>query len=307
MSSLMFVRDGRTLPFVPVTIAAMEAIRALPKRRPYAIATYMALLEFANEDRSDRVALAQREIVARVGAGRTTVQTALDDLQSVGVLRIVERVHGNARVENEYVVIEPSDESDTLARDTGDPSPATRAANPRSTAVEVPSLDHAGEVGNGSSLPIDESEPKRVARTRAREACQDKPMTYGRQRVSAETAEMATRLLATFNEATGSRLGARKRDGSASPHLKQIIGAVMDREDEASEEDWHRAIRNTAANPPGWVDGELTIGHVFGARAAAHALANTGAIPIRAGASRNGGWSASQWDAAAVALEARGL
>jgi hypothetical protein len=41
-SPLMFVRDGRTLPFIPVTAAALEAIRrATPKRRPYAVTTYM--------------------------------------------------------------------------------------------------------------------------------------------------------------------------------------------------------------------------------------------------------------------------
>lgn len=123
----MFVRDGRTLPFVPVTLASQDAIRAhVPKRRPYAVATYIALLEFANDDRADRVAVTQRDIVERVGAGRTTVQTALADLQTAGVIRVVERRHGASRVENEYVIVEPEDardESDTPARHTGDPRP----------------------------------------------------------------------------------------------------------------------------------------------------------------------------------------
>jgi hypothetical protein len=127
MSALMFVRDGRTLPFVPVTVASQEAIRRhVPKRRPYAVATYIALLEFANEDRSDRAAVTQRNIVERVGAGRTTVQAALVDLQAAGVLRVIERHHGASRIENEYIVVEPSngrDESDTPARHTSDPRP----------------------------------------------------------------------------------------------------------------------------------------------------------------------------------------
>lgn len=128
MSALMFVRDGRTLPYVPVTIAAMAAIREqTPKRRPYAVTTYLALLEFANENRADRVALSQREIVERVGASRSTVQAALIDLQAAGVLIVHERIHGNARVENEYVIVEPGSrgaESCTPARDTGDPRPS---------------------------------------------------------------------------------------------------------------------------------------------------------------------------------------
>lgn len=127
MSALVFVRDGRTLPYVPVTIASQQAIRKhVPKRRPYAVATYVALLEFANDDRTDRVAVTQRDIVQRVGAGRTTVQAALTDLQAAGVLRVIERTHGASRIENEYVIVEPSeerDESDTPARDTGDPRP----------------------------------------------------------------------------------------------------------------------------------------------------------------------------------------
>src|SRR5690349_5545463 len=106
MSALIFVRDGRTLPWVPVTVEALAAIREhTPKGRPYAVATYMALLEFANEARGDRMALAQREIVERVGASRSTVQTALSALTGAGVLLVLERIHGNARVENEYVIV----------------------------------------------------------------------------------------------------------------------------------------------------------------------------------------------------------
>lgn len=156
-----------------------------------------------------------------------------------------------------------------------------------------------GEKDNGPSLRVvSEAEPER-SRGRAREACQDKPMTYSRQRVPAETLEAATRLLTTFNEATGSRLGARKRDGSVSSHLRQIVGAVIDREGEASEEDWHRAIRHTVANPPGWVDGALTLGHVFGAKAADHALANPGVLTFRAG---RGGAVPSRFDVAQAGL-----
>ncbi|MCA1571680.1 MAG: GntR family transcriptional regulator [Chloroflexi bacterium] len=130
MSALVFVRDGRTLPFVPVTVAAMQAIRErIAKRRPYAMATYVALLEFANENRSDRVAVTQRELVERVGASRSTVQAALGDLQGAGVLIVREQTHGASRVENEYVVVEPGEpsaESDTPARDTGDPRPSDK-------------------------------------------------------------------------------------------------------------------------------------------------------------------------------------
>lgn len=129
-SPLVFVRDGRTLPFIPVTVAAVGAIRQVDKRhRSYAGWTYINLLELANEGRSDRVAVTQREIVERVGAGRGTVQAALGHLQSVGVLLVEERFHGRGRQENDYVVVEPDTQQTapplatraTLARDTSDP------------------------------------------------------------------------------------------------------------------------------------------------------------------------------------------
>jgi len=130
MSTLIFVRDGRTLPFVPVTTAALTRIRERCEKRPYATAAYVALLELANEDRVDRVAVTQKLIAERVGAGRTTVQNAIGELADAGLLIVKERTHGNQRLENEYIVIEPSDESDTPARHTGDPRPPGEQRTP---------------------------------------------------------------------------------------------------------------------------------------------------------------------------------
>ncbi len=121
----MFVRDGRTLPFIPVTIAALRAIRtATPKRRPYAIAAYMAILELANQDRADRTAVTQKQLTEISGMSRTTLQAALEDLAVAGVLLVRERTHGRGQLENEYVVVEPCAESCTPARVAGDPHPS---------------------------------------------------------------------------------------------------------------------------------------------------------------------------------------
>ena len=132
-SPLLFVRDGRTLPFVPVTIAALDAIRATcetpragGERRsyPHALATYMALLELANEARADRVAVTQRDLGEKAMASRSAVQAALGDLQDAGVVVKREQVHGRARIENEYVVVEPEQRSE--AQETA-PSPLSDA------------------------------------------------------------------------------------------------------------------------------------------------------------------------------------
>lgn len=111
----MFVRDGRTLPYIPVTIAALNAIRAVceqprgaqARSYPHALATYVALLELANRSRGDRVASGQTQIADRAGASRRAVQRALTDLVDAGVLEIHEQHHNEARIENEYVIVEP--------------------------------------------------------------------------------------------------------------------------------------------------------------------------------------------------------
>lgn len=124
MSALIFVRDGRTLPFVPITIAAMDAIReATPKGRPYAVATYVALLELANQDRADRVAITLASLTEMVGAGRTTVREALTRLVAAGVVEVREQMHGRGQLAHEYVVCDPTAESDTPAQSADDPPP----------------------------------------------------------------------------------------------------------------------------------------------------------------------------------------
>lgn len=138
-SPLLFVRDSRTLPFIPVTVAALVAIRTrVEGNRPYALATYMSLLELANEARSDRAAVTQRELVGRVGAGRTSVQKAIADLQTAGVLVVREIRHGSARLENEYVIVEPDQDVSDLTT-----PPATRATPPPATRAGV--ARHTGE------------------------------------------------------------------------------------------------------------------------------------------------------------------
>lgn len=113
-SPLMFVRDGRTLAFVPVTVAALEAIRAVTPKggpsapRPHVLAVYMALLEIANENRNEaRTAMSQRRLVEMTGASRGSVQRALLDLRDAGLLDVKERHHDGARLENEYQIVEP--------------------------------------------------------------------------------------------------------------------------------------------------------------------------------------------------------
>lgn len=79
---------------VVITAAALDAIRAAtPERRPFAIATYVAMLEMAGA-RLTRPLLAER-----VGIGIADVEMALSDLAAAGVLE--------AGPDGTYVVVEP--------------------------------------------------------------------------------------------------------------------------------------------------------------------------------------------------------
>lgn len=127
-SPLIFVRDGRTMPYVPVSTAALEALRATcaqprkgGERRsyPHALAVYIALLEFANAERGSRVALSQTDLGNRAGMSRRTVQRVLDDVQVAGVVEVNERIHGMMRTESEYVVIEPPENESATLRHNG--------------------------------------------------------------------------------------------------------------------------------------------------------------------------------------------
>jgi DNA-binding transcriptional ArsR family regulator len=232
-----------------------------------------------------------------VGIGRSTLYESLTSLRAAGLIR----VESEARSKRIYPI------AGSVRIPDSEPLGASGIRNGDREVVLSLSLDQDGEAQNGSKLRLLDEKLLEPSREGAR--ARPKPMTYGRLKVPTETAEMAERLLATFNDATGSNLGGRKADGSPTGHLKQIVGAVMDREGEASEADWHAAIRNTAANPPQWVEGRrLTLGHVFGARAADHALANTGAVAIGIAAgnpvTRPG---RVDWGAVAETLEAQGL
>lgn len=140
-----------------------------------------------------------------------------------------------------------------------------RAATPGGSGA-AGSASGGGANGHSGAAPVPpqpSKEPsKEPSETRAR------ALTYrGKKVPHAETAA-ARHLLDVFNDATGRSL-------SAESHLRQIIGALLARP-EVSTERWDQAIRRTVANPPSFVTGEVQLGHIFGEKAADHALSNKG-------------------------------
>lgn len=142
--------------------------------------------------------------------------------------------------------------------------------------LDTPSPDTSSgdKDGGGQQTAVSEQNPKEPSSLSPRGAVR-KPVTYQKRRVPELIVKDAEQLLTVFEEVADRRVAARTADGAASPALKQVIGAMLART-HVTLQQWDTAIRNTAANPPGWVDGPLLIGHVFGERAADVALANDG-------------------------------
>jgi hypothetical protein len=111
---LIFVRDGRTLPFVPVTQAALAAIaeRVPVRRRAYARSLYLALLELTNEARDVRAEVSRKRLGERAGCSPDLVSDLSPLLVEAGVVEVHERMHGGERQANEWVVVEPSGSPD---------------------------------------------------------------------------------------------------------------------------------------------------------------------------------------------------
>lgn len=114
---LVFVREGRTLPFVPVTMQALRAISdaAPPRRLAYARSMYLALLEHANEQRGDRAALSRKALGERTGCSPDLISDLAPILVKACVIEVHERHHAGQRLENEWVIVEPPESRTPLA------------------------------------------------------------------------------------------------------------------------------------------------------------------------------------------------
>lgn len=273
-SSLVFVRDGRTLTFVPITLAALDAIRdrcAEPRENghrrsyPHALATYVAILKLANAHRSDRVAITQKELGEEAGASRSAVQAALADLQDAGVLRSYERTHGAGRIENEYVIVEPGATNDTLASDK--------------SGGRISQERHAGarpSPPSGARLPMEEEGEEARERASIPPSPNGRTVKFNGRQVPSPLLDRAVAVLGFYNDIFGRALNPFSGAGEPAPHLTQVLGKVIEHPDMEAA-DFERVLRAVHANPPGFLDGQpVGLGDIFGPRAWTRALENPG-------------------------------
>lgn len=221
----------------------------------------------------------QQKIAEMTEMGLRTVSGHMNKLEEMRLIARAPRFRRNGSRTSDWTVLGPGCDRGTMHL----PDPEEQPAVLLELALGRPHADSAGgrflhsphAESAGPPEPLEEPSVS-LERAGAREpGSRRRPITYRGMRVPKDVAIAAAALLVVYNEVAGRSVGPRGRDGGASPALRQIIGAMMSRPD-VPLADWEAAVRNTAENPPEWVDGVLQIGHVFGERAAEWALANSG-------------------------------
>lgn len=96
-------------------------------------------------------------------------------------------------------------------------------------------------------------------------------MSYRGQRIHPTYVRRAVEALRVFCEATNRSISPLNGAGKPSESLRQVVGAILERPD-VQFADWEAAIHATVSAPPEWVQGQVQLGHVFGAKAAQWAL-----------------------------------
>lgn len=238
------------------------------------------LVALANEANKSGVTFVGQQLLAEAcSCTRETVSRNMVALERAGLIARVQRRRGNGSRTSDYTILAPAWED--------------RGSMREAVAEEVPdavmALTMRGAKSSRAESSRDEDRPRHVTNSGGPEPGEEpgalsvgarakaKPVTYHGKRVPDETVAAAVHLLDVFCQAARRRIGSRDGTGGASPALKQIVGALMARP-EVTAPEWEQAVRNTVASPPPWVDGQVQLGHVFGERAADHALVNPGKV-----------------------------
>jgi hypothetical protein len=267
------ITDKRNLPFFMITKPACAVLGTAfaGRRLPVARSIYFAIARLANDAGTrESVVTPRKAIATEAGVNVRVVDEYTPALEACGLLRVERVMTGGVNLPNRWTLVDPPCVS-TTGSDPERTTPASiaRGSDPADTRGSDPACT-LKEEGRDFVSTEEREEPRAAAR---------KSVSYHGKRVEQSVVTDAERLCTVFAEATGKACAPRTRAGDATPALKQIVGALMARED-VTLATWEAAVRRTVANPPGWVDGRpLVLGDVFGERAAEHALAAATGTP----------------------------
>jgi hypothetical protein len=253
----MSLHDERRLPFFMVTKPATATLAQsfTGRRLPVARSIYFAIVELANDARSESFAKPRKAIAERAGVNVRVLDEYVPEIENCGLLR-VDRVHvEGVNLPNRWTLLDPP----CAGTGGGDPEGATLAMQPTLGGSDP------GDAPVKEGSTSQKQEGKDGSRS-------SRPVSYRGKRVPVDVVADAERLLGVFCEVAARNLSPRTRADEPSADLKQIIGALLERDGVGADE-WERGIRAFAVNPPDWVDGPLQVGTVFGARASGWVLA----------------------------------
>jgi hypothetical protein len=192
-SPLIFVRDGRTLPYFPVTHNALAAIEIAasadeeaPRRLAAARSLYLALLEMANRGRSARVPASRKRLGELAGISRDLVSDVRPILERAQVVTVIEHHHAGHRLENEWVLCEPPEQAE-------EDMPGSRHPVAESQGVEAVSHDPRGREPQRSEEGEEEHQDEDSLRSSSREV---ERSNSGRQDVDSLCMRLASLMLA---------------------------------------------------------------------------------------------------------------
>lgn len=281
-----------------VSVTAKKWVR---KHSPARGSRRTVLLELAwdGDDAGCGAHLSTAQLVKATGLSRSTVKRALADLEAEQL--IVRHRGGRGHCDACAAARHGAHVFDVVIQDQAeeavDPNQMTLLGGVHVDQVQMLNLGQGGpgswsrvdqqEEVEESSLSLDQvrererqqpnclldaAEPQRAAPARARGAAR-RPVTLADRVVPPAAVTLAEQLIDCFNAAAGARVTAWTATGQPSAALHQVLTAVMDRPGERLAV-WEHGVRAIVATPPAWVDGPVTIGHVFGARGAEHTLAH---------------------------------
>jgi DNA-binding transcriptional ArsR family regulator len=257
---------------IRVTVDVWEHSRAAGNE----LLVLLRLADAANEE-SREAWPSVGNIAARTKLSERTVQRALRSLAEAGEIEVVEEGGRSSRGYRATVYRVLCQQGRQVVTDVAGATPEAGRGDSAGTAGVTPVSPQPSKEPSGSVLF---SPPAR------------EPVSYRGRRVAPLIVSNAEALLLSFSEAVGRSVRSFTSSGKPTPELKQVVGALLSHED-VTPGQWLSAIEATVANPPGWVEGPLQLGHVFGERAAAHALAagRGEAAPVRSNGNGGTPWS----------------
>lgn len=224
----------------------------------------LVLLSLANHAHADG-SMAFPSVATVAHEARMSPRGAQKCLRKLEEASMIERTDKHSSGTNIYRVIMDESVSIGGGEHRSGVNGATPGGEPEFTQTvkePSPSLQLVGESSDGSGEP------------RGR-GVNGTPVKIDGKVVTAKEIELGQISVDAWNATTGHRLGAWTGRGKPSTVLKQAVMRIREYP-HVTADDLRGYVKNSVANPPGFVDGPLSFGHVFGPHAFQHAMANDG-------------------------------